>query len=274
MRIILSRKGFDSAAGGCPSPLLDGRPISLPIPTQRATSATYGDLCEPIPEMVGDLTKGRVNSARRCHVDPDIDKSILSDRPAGWRGAFGQVGIAQKHLANQGVKNGDLFLFWGLFRPVEKTEGKWRYFGKPIHAIYGWLQIGDIVHNPGGGPLAKYPWLNRHPHVQDGWGNDNVIYIASDALTPVRPRSLPGFGVFQKAYQLTAVEGPTKSIWRVPDWLHIKSGGIGMSYHLAAGRWLENGTIRTAAKGQEFVTDISQRPDALDWAVSLIEGHR
>ncbi|WP_454862743.1 Nmad3 family putative nucleotide modification protein [Pseudomonas hormoni] len=30
MQIILSRKGFDSAAGGCPSPILpDGRLFSL-----------------------------------------------------------------------------------------------------------------------------------------------------------------------------------------------------------------------------------------------------
>ncbi|MEL6529675.1 MAG: hypothetical protein AAFQ27_06905, partial [Pseudomonadota bacterium] len=28
MKVILSRKGFDSSAGGGPSPIVDGRPIS------------------------------------------------------------------------------------------------------------------------------------------------------------------------------------------------------------------------------------------------------
>ncbi len=32
MKIIISRKGFDSKYGGCPSPIIGNRPISLPIP--------------------------------------------------------------------------------------------------------------------------------------------------------------------------------------------------------------------------------------------------
>jgi len=35
MKLILSRKHSDSSAGGCPSPLIDGRPVSLPIPSCR-----------------------------------------------------------------------------------------------------------------------------------------------------------------------------------------------------------------------------------------------
>jgi hypothetical protein len=34
MKIVFSRKGLDSGAGGFPSPIIDGRPISLPIPTR------------------------------------------------------------------------------------------------------------------------------------------------------------------------------------------------------------------------------------------------
>ncbi len=189
MRIIFSRKGFDSAAGGCPSPLLDGCPISLPIPTRQPTKTTFGDLRYPVPEMVTDLTRGKLNRGHMCHVDPDIDESMLPDRPTGWRGAFGQVGKAQKHLSNQGVTHDDLFLFWGLFRPVEKLHGKWRYFSRPIHAIYGWLQVSDVVLNSGGGPLGKYPWLDRHPHVQEGWGDENVIYVANNTLNLARGMS-------------------------------------------------------------------------------------
>src|SRR6267378_2603959 len=41
MRVIFSRKGFDSAAGNPPSPIIDGEPISLPIPTKRRSETSY-----------------------------------------------------------------------------------------------------------------------------------------------------------------------------------------------------------------------------------------
>ncbi len=44
MKVILSRKGFDSQYGGKPSPILpDGRLISLPIPSQD-DKLRYSDL--------------------------------------------------------------------------------------------------------------------------------------------------------------------------------------------------------------------------------------
>jgi hypothetical protein len=123
---------------------------------------------------------------------------------------------------------------------VEKLHGKWRYFSTPIHAIYGWLQVSDVVLNSGGGPLGKYPWLDRHPHVQEGWGDENVIYVANNTLNLARGNKLRGFGVFRKPYQLTALNTLTKSVWHVPEWLHVRSGGVGMSFH-PAGRWLSVG---------------------------------
>jgi hypothetical protein len=41
MRVIFSRKGFDSAAGKVPSPIIEGEPISLPIPTERRSETSY-----------------------------------------------------------------------------------------------------------------------------------------------------------------------------------------------------------------------------------------
>jgi len=36
MKVALSRKGFDSGYGGCPSPILpDGTILSLPIPSKK-----------------------------------------------------------------------------------------------------------------------------------------------------------------------------------------------------------------------------------------------
>jgi len=47
MKIILSRKGFDSSVGGCASPILpDGKMLSLPIPTSVDVLA-YGEIRAP-----------------------------------------------------------------------------------------------------------------------------------------------------------------------------------------------------------------------------------
>ena len=44
MKVVLSRKGMDSRAGGIPSPILpDGTLLSLPIPNEKS-GVPYGDL--------------------------------------------------------------------------------------------------------------------------------------------------------------------------------------------------------------------------------------
>lgn len=61
LRIIFSRKGFDTGSGGAPSPIIDGRPVSLPIPTKRRSMISYEDLglgddhlCHEYPMFIGD----------------------------------------------------------------------------------------------------------------------------------------------------------------------------------------------------------------------------
>src|SRR4051794_34886590 len=107
MRVIFSRKGFDSSAGGCPSPIVEGQPISLPIPVRKTPSPLrFIDLIGDYSSLVEDLTKGRIDRYSRCHLDPDLKSSVLPRLP-GWRGALGQVGAAQGHLSNEGVNVGD-----------------------------------------------------------------------------------------------------------------------------------------------------------------------
>ena len=43
MKIILSRKGFDSASGGCPSFIIGDKLISLPIPDEH-TNLEYNNV--------------------------------------------------------------------------------------------------------------------------------------------------------------------------------------------------------------------------------------
>ena len=72
MKIILSRKGFDSSNGGCPSPILpDGTLLSMPIPSNDRD--TYEDLfCRGVnyAELLRQLRPGKLFS--HCHVDPDL----------------------------------------------------------------------------------------------------------------------------------------------------------------------------------------------------------
>jgi len=72
MKIILSRKGFDSVSGGCPSPILtDKRMVSLPIP-DKWSPIRYKDISWQeynLGTLVSDLTGGRVASSHSAHLD-------------------------------------------------------------------------------------------------------------------------------------------------------------------------------------------------------------
>ena len=73
MKIIFSRKGFDSAAGKAPSPIIEQEPISLPIPTlerscglQKSFSDLKGLTEHPLfPLLSEDVSLGTVFPAIR-----------------------------------------------------------------------------------------------------------------------------------------------------------------------------------------------------------------
>jgi hypothetical protein len=265
-RIIFSRKGFDSAAGGIPSPILDGALVSLPIPARDASNTTYGDI--GFGEIVHDLTRGAIGASHPCHRDPDLRM-----------GAFGQLGPAQSHLSRHAVGPGDLFLFWGLFRRVSHTSSGYRYVAKARreHWIFGWLQVSEVLHlGPDGSWAAEhYPRLSGHPHCRSGWPVSNTLYLATEDLR-LRGTSvgLPGAGIFpsvSEALRLSTPDGPT-SVWRVPRWLNPQHGGVGMTYHSALDRWADE-TVQTVGRGQEFVTSLANRSDAWEWLEALFACH-
>jgi hypothetical protein len=184
---------------------------------------------------------------------------------------LGQVAAAQGHLANQGVERGDLFVFWGLFRPAEH-EGRWKFVGKAEHRVWGWLQIGEMIElgADGSHALAERPWLNNHPHTRAGWTVQNVLYVACEKLTLgscVLP--LPGSGALKVGYRLSG-GGAKISTWRVPDWLNPRCGGSGMTYHPPQ-RWAEDGTVQSAPRGQEFVAFPRNDGNAVAWLTALME---
>jgi hypothetical protein len=196
MKIILSRKGFDSSAGGIPSPILpDGSLFSLPIPFRgepityakiqflfqnRSVVQTICDLC-PAGYRSNSQAPWSPWSSVPAHLDPDLR---ATDRPrlAGWRPLFGQDGAAQTYLNNNGVGPGDLFLFFGWFRETVWNEGRLMYRRKApdMHLIFGWLEVGDMWHVPNCLPPSLPQWALYHPHTVSNYGHpNNTIYVAA-----------------------------------------------------------------------------------------------
>ncbi len=277
MRLILSRKGFDSSSGGCPNPIYpDGSMIALPIPDKRSP-IRYRDLTwrgRNLGDIVVKLTHGRQRGDYRAHLDPDL-RQDMRPRDPGWRPTLGQHGTAQGHLKNQGVGVGDLFLFWGAFRAVDREL---RWLRPPEHHIWGWLQVGalasvDEVVRRGGEP---WRWARAHPHWAFPPDPTNTLYVAAERLSLPSVVS-PGFGVFDfvdRTRRLTRQEANGPSEWSLPGGF-LPRGRPALTYHDSPSRWSRHGDrarLLAVARGQEFVLDLDLYPELIDWLVKVIAG--
>jgi hypothetical protein len=289
MKLILSRKGFDStpANGGCPSPILDGRLCSLPIPDSGALT-TYGKISGfqglSIAQIVEDLTRGRFKRSDGAHLDPDLRRTAIARAPR-WRPIFGQASKAQGHLANHGIGPGDLFLFFGYFRRAEKVGGAFRFVrGAPkLHVIFGWLQVGCVA-EANGNLAAQKPWAAKHPHLTPRLieYENNTLYFGSDGLSSIGLNT-NGAGTFDQIRSeliltetdsfITRTDSYVNcSVWKLPCWFAPTTGRTPLTYHSDLTRWTDCGTwtrLRSVAKGQEFVLDLEQYPEAYEWLRSI-----
>ena len=287
-KLILSRKGFDSASGGCPSPIFpDGTMFSLPIPS--GDKEAFEDLQHgaiDIGSVVKGITGGRLGDFHLVHLDPDLNFDAYRHRQdrAGWeewRGMLGQAGAAEGHLSNQGVASGDVFLFFGLYRRVEETAQGWRFVrGSPeLHILWGWLQVDEkhLVTNIGPNGL---PWARHHPHIFSEYGDGkNTVYAASMKLdlggASDRPKSV-GWGVFPRFDQrlvLTNPDGAGVSDWRLPRWFYPDDNKPPLTYHPDRKRWRHDTNyayLQSVGRGQEFVLDLAYYPKAMDWLSDLV----
>ena len=245
MRIIFSRKGFDSVAGGGPSPIVaqasGGRPVSLPIPAYGDLSATtYGDL--GLGEYAERASRGRYGANALCHHDP----MFLEDGTA----LLGQCSGSQGHLANQGVGNGDVFLFFGLFADEETREKH--------HRIFGWLRVHAVRTVEGADrndPIVEKAVAANHPHFIGMHGKNDVLYAGQGGMAK---GAWPGL-------RLTVPGGPVP-LWHRPKWL--KPGGL--TYFPKPANWPEPDMLYRVGNGQEFVADVGRRKAPRDWLDRVI----
>lgn len=273
MKIIISRKGFDSAAGGVPSAIMpDGRLIPFPIPSSNDPSI-YSDVTiggVAIGELVEALTAGKISRTQSCHLDPDLDESSLK-RLDGWRPSLGQIRAAQGHLANHKVEAGDLFFFFGWFRRIEKSAKGWRYEpqSRGLHVLYGWLQIGQIIRLGHGERPSPIEAFSNHPHLHNRHHISNTLYLAKDRLE-IEGINAAGAGLFghiTNKRTLTNCQQSKCSIWTLPAWMHPGHGST-LTYHLNPERWdliNDQCALQSVAKGQEFVLTARNAEDVRGW---------
>jgi len=222
MKVILSRKGFDSSYGNWPSPILDDNTmVSLPIPHDNG-GYRYNEIYWNGNESYADLMNGLHIEIPDglAHPDPDLNRSCHPHRHSDWRPAFGQDDglIArprrsrpQTHLRKNHVGPGDLFLFYGWFADYRERRGHSRPVGK--HVIWGYLLVDRLVQITGenGQPYPTghelEPWSD-HPHLRynpdDGIGN-NTLYISSHDMSNLKKRNTSDSDKYKEPHKINAI---------------------------------------------------------------------
>ena len=280
MKIILSRKGFDSSYGGVPSVIReDGKMISAPIPEMNGkghffdTGTRYGDLSD------FTLPAGcKYGLDVFCHLDPDIRPELHKQLPSEWKPILGQSGAAARHLDNHHIEEGDLFLFWGWFRKADEP--------RPFHAVWGYMQIAEIVKDSR--KIREYAW---HPHGKACYcekhgaqmKDTNTLYVGADTLSGIAgAEGIPGYGTFRfddasrPLLKLTRDGDSCPTHWRADSlpWLDWKNCRANMTYHdgdagkACFGR--DGSYFQAACRGQEFIVDHVDEK-TLAWLRQLLE---
>ena len=275
MKVILSRKGFDSSYGGYPSPIFPNRKmISLPIPSDKdlinynnlkfGHNKNYYHLMKNLKSKILNKKWRDLNTNTKCHLDPDIYKGIYP-RDLNWKPMFGQMNAAAKHLDKQEVGDDDLFLFYGWFRPIKEINSKFQMTNGPdLHIIFGYLQIREKFHPTSNNILN---WMKYHPHTAQFRINEksNRIYIAREYLS--WDSNIAGAGIFDFNENLVLTKkGLNRTQWDLPKFFR----DVAISYHPKESKkygW-KDGFFQSATRGQEFV--IQDNENVEKWAKDLI----
>jgi hypothetical protein len=273
-KIILSRKGFDSSAGGDYSPFdpSTGKYIVLPIPERKkdwkiSNPLKFQDVkirryhlseidVSNLKELITVLglrceIRGRDPLTRRttaekseyCHFDPWLGPCPWLETESDHKvGVLGQQGIAEKHLRSEHVGIGSLFLFFNRFVPIRGRENVMGFAidtKKGAYFIYGWLVVGRKVETYS--DISNPEIERRHPHATKDYFEmqpDNALYIAADTLS-LNGFTYLGCGYFprlSKKLLLTSEKDcQTPTKWELPAFFYERE--LRPTYMMKDWRW-------------------------------------
>ena len=255
-KVVLSRKGFDSSAGGGYSPFdpQTGKYVVLPIPMGKSerkisNSLKYEEIhierdCLPgysetrnLKSLMGGKkatlqTKGKKEESEYAHFDPWLlDCPWLAEGSNHQIGALGQVGVPQAHLDNQKVREGSLFLFFSRFTPIGQNWEKrivpdisCEHLNEGLYFIYGWLKVGKVVKEYK--EIRDEKRLLRHPHATPAYfekedpflrKKNNTIYIADELLFP--DNKIPGCGYFRTLREDLCLTASDSDQQKLGNWI-------------------------------------------------------
>lgn len=196
-----------------------------------------------------------------AHLDPDLRASTLASRSPEWKPIFGQKGAAQTILDRSSVAIGDIFLFYGWFKEVEKVNDKFRYkkAAGNIHAIWGYLEIEEILNVK----TAKLPkWAKYHPHIRlsSQYEENNTLYLGKK-----------GSGNFNYDDKLVLTDPSSKnrSVWKLPSYFREVESDFKAKIDV---KDVANSKIQLTFTGknqQELL--ITDNHNIVNWAKSLIK---
>jgi hypothetical protein len=258
-KIILSRKGYDDQYGCKPSVIMpDGTMLSFPIPVAGEEigieTKNLKFKGEPLTEIFKGL--GHSNTNLIHHIDPDIYE-LSGKQPYG---SYGQAGAALSHLENQGVRTGDIFLFFGTFCKTIMLDNNLQFeMMHPFHAIFGYLKVERKVSMAEIEDEPVLHWLKQHPHYMNRDFGDykkaNAIYIGAD------------YGYFKYSdYLLLTKPGYKKSWWQLPAFF----ADVKLSYHENVIKKFNQDFVefQSVAKGQEFVFERNNKTE--EWLNGIL----
>lgn len=263
MKVIFSRKGYDSQYGRYPSIIWpSGEMISFPIPVSNEIGIKSEDLSfknKNLKEIFADL-KHKTTEINH-HLDPDIGIYRVCGNPSQAVGLFGQSGKATGHLKKQSIASGDIFLFFGTFRHAELHDGNICYKKNSLsfHALYGYLIVDEIITDIEGiNERIDYHRLLNHPHYLNRKYkayHKNQIYLSSK------------FGAFNYSPKLKLTkDGENKSVWGLPTFFK----DIKITFHNeGSGQIKENQfVLNSTYRGQDFVFEANK--DSENWIKEVL----
>lgn len=272
MRVILSRKGFESTHEGIPSPILpDGTLLLLPKPDNDGyvsykefycEGTSYYDIAVSLDSKMQDVLKDA-----RCNSSCYIAKSDHRP-PLKWFPAYLRTGPLESHLNRQRVSVGDLFLFYGCFRQTEYDANHHLRFvpnAPEQNIIFSYFQIGAIIKNLSF--ISSHFQWPLHTLIDKDTSIQHTIYLPTKKLSYNNQQ--PGFDILSYSQKLVLTKpGLHYYQWQLPDFLCAPD--VKISYHNNRNNGFLSGKdyFKSSSIGEEFV--IHGTYDLQRWVHSLI----